>query len=172
MSVTQTGLEYVMKKAIVVTGLPASGKTTIAQKLAADLGFAFLDKDDFLERLFDRSEVCSLADRRRLSRTSDQMFKEAALQSTTAVLVSHWRPLQTDDDSGTPSEWVSQHYDQIVEVFCDCPEHIALSRFLKRTRHSGHLDHQQHATALAQKLASWSQRFPLGVGPLITIHTH
>ena len=37
---------------VVVSGLPASGKTTLAKSLALALGLRLLDKDDILESLF------------------------------------------------------------------------------------------------------------------------
>src|SRR5580700_8288085 len=38
---------------IVVGGLPGSGKTTLARKLAKDLGIFIVSKDDVMERLWD-----------------------------------------------------------------------------------------------------------------------
>lgn len=38
---------------ILVSGMPASGKSTLAQQLAAELGVPFFSKDDFKEVLFD-----------------------------------------------------------------------------------------------------------------------
>jgi hypothetical protein len=38
---------------VVVSGLPASGKTTLARRLADGLGLPLLDKDDILDRLFE-----------------------------------------------------------------------------------------------------------------------
>ena len=38
---------------ILVTGLPCSGKTTVAKRLAADLSLPLVTKDDIKERLFD-----------------------------------------------------------------------------------------------------------------------
>src|SRR5436305_1756858 len=38
---------------LIITGAPASGKTTIGRHLAADLGFPFINKDDIKEILFD-----------------------------------------------------------------------------------------------------------------------
>jgi len=38
---------------LLVTGLPCSGKTTLARQLAAELGFPLVTKDGIKERLFD-----------------------------------------------------------------------------------------------------------------------
>ena len=39
---------------IAVTGLPGSGKSTVGRTVARSLDCAYLDKDDFLEQLFDQ----------------------------------------------------------------------------------------------------------------------
>ena len=158
-----------MKTGVIVTGLPASGKTTLARTLAKTLGFAFLDKDDFLEDLYDQFEVRTWEDRTRLSRQSDQLFQDAARRSGSAVLVSHWRPLNSPDDSGTPSDWVVDDYDRLVEVCCICAPDVALARFLARSRHPDHQDDQRDVPDLKKRMCAWENRFPIGVGSLIKV---
>ncbi|MCL6285024.1 AAA family ATPase [Ruegeria sp. 2012CJ41-6] len=160
-----------MKIGVIVTGLPASGKTTIAREIAKHLGFDLHDKDDFLEKLYECFEVRSHDHRKQLSRQSDHAFKDAAMRSESVVLVSHWRSLGDSDESGTPSDWLDQEYERIVEVVCQCSPKVALKRFLARTRHPGHLDSQSDADELAQRMATWSHRFPLGVGNLVEVQT-
>lgn len=55
---------------VVISGLPASGKTTIGQALARCLDVDHLDKDVFLEALFGREEIIDLDRRRTLSRVA------------------------------------------------------------------------------------------------------
>lgn len=160
-----------MKRAVILTGLPASGKTTIAREIAKRLGFEFFDKDDFLEDLYEREGVSSWDHRKTLSRLSDVAFQEAAAKSDCAVLVSHWRPIRGNAESGTPSDWLLEEYETLVEVCCLCPPEEALRRFLSRTRHAGHLDEQRDAKELAVRLASQSKFFPLCVGRLLEVRT-
>ncbi|MEM7733386.1 MAG: AAA family ATPase [Pseudomonadota bacterium] len=160
-----------MKRAVIVTGLPASGKTTIAHEIAKRLGFEFFDKDDFLEDLYEREGVFSWDHRKSLSRQSDFAFQEAAAKSDSAVLVSHWRPIRGSVESGTPSDWLLEEYETLVEVYCLCPPQEAHRRFLSRTRHPGHLDKQRDAKKLAGRFASWSKYFPLRVGGLLEVRT-
>lgn len=160
-----------MKRAVIVTGLPASGKTTIARGLALGLGYDFLDKDDFLEDLYDRLGVHSWGDRQRLSRQSDRAFQEAAIKIDGAVLASHWRPLGSTDESGTPTEWLAEEFEALVEVHCKCPPEDAHARFLARTRHPGHLDNQRDAVELANRFTAWAGRFPIGIGTLVEMRT-
>ncbi len=51
-----------------MSGLPASGKSRLGAAIAPLLGLALLDKDDFLETLFERDGTGDAAWRERLSR--------------------------------------------------------------------------------------------------------
>ena len=160
-----------MKIGIVVSGLPASGKTTVARELATRLHFDFLDKDDFLEALYERYGVFSWEHRKRLSRESDVSFRNNAAKAGSAVLVSHWRPLGSDGDSGTPVEWLEDEYDLIVEVYCQCTPELAFARFTNRTRHPGHYDKHRNLEDLKMRMSSWAARFPLRLGSLVCVRS-
>lgn len=160
-----------MKRAVIVTGLPASGKTTVAREIAKRLGFELFDKDDFLEDLYEREGVSSWDHRKNLSRLSDVAFQDAARKSGSAVLVSHWRPLRGTVESGTPSDWLLGEFEPLVEVCCLCPPEETLRRFRLRTRHPGHLDKQRDTKELAERFASWSKFYPLRVGRLLEVQT-
>src|SRR4249919_3490736 len=92
---------------IVVSGVPGSGKSTLGAALALTLGLRFLDKDDFLEQLFESKGVGDIVWRRGLSRESDLLFQMEAANSEGAVLVSHWRLAGMPANSGTPTQWLS-----------------------------------------------------------------
>ena len=160
-----------MKTGIVVTGLPASGKTSVARAVASELGFAFFDKDDFLEDLYDKHPVKTWEDRKRLSRKSDNLFQEAVQQHGSAVLVSHWRPAGAQGESGTPTDWLLTAYDQLIEVCCLCPPQIAFERFIARNRHPGHFDKQRDPEELANRLKTWQHHYPLNIGILVQVRT-
>jgi len=76
---------------VVVSGLPASGKTTLAHKLAPALNLPVIDKDQILNRLFESKGVGEAMWRRALSRESDLILERRAASSDRAILVSFWR---------------------------------------------------------------------------------
>lgn len=76
---------------MVLSGLPCSGKSTLARRLSPALRLPLIDKDAILERLFESRGVGDAAWRRRLSRESDGLFEAEAKASGGAVLVSFWR---------------------------------------------------------------------------------
>lgn len=160
-----------MQRHIIVTGIPASGKSTIGQAVAAALGLAMFDKDEILEALFNSRGVGNADWRRELSRAADDELKEKALRSEGAVISSWWHHPASNVDTGTPIEWLSSFPGVVVELNCVCNPQIAADRFLSRTRHEGHLDRYK---TYAELLASFEQQAalgPLGVGPLVTVNT-
>ncbi len=160
------------KRAIVVTGLPASGKSTVGRLLANSKGIAFLDKDDFLEALFEERGVGDFAWRRKLSHESNEQFANAARRSQgSVVLVSHWRPPNDDGPSGTPTEWLNTAFGAVVEVFCDCPVDEATTRFMTRSRHPGHCDKDRRIDEVRRTFQGYAKTFPLGIGPVVQVDT-
>lgn len=158
------------KTAIIVTGLPASGKTTLARAVARTLRWPLLDKDDFLETLYETHEVRSLADRSRLSRQSDALFQRAAQEQLRVVLVSHWA-VGAPSNGGTPTSWLTAQFDHLIELCCLCSPDTATARFQARRRHPKHLDHLRLAADLRQQMQDRHDLLPLGIGPVVTVNT-
>lgn len=118
---------------VVVSGLTASGKTTVGRLLSERLSLPLIDKDAILEALFDSLGCDSRDQRYRLSRASDEVLYALAESSGTAVLVNWWN----HDSAPSRLRAISS---SLVEVHCDCPVEVAAARFAARRRHPGHLD--------------------------------
>lgn len=157
--------------AIIVTGLPAGGKTTVAKRLAAALDWTLLDKDNFLEELYTDIGVASLDNRRKLSKLSDVAFQAAATKLNKAVLVSHWRPVSGPQNTGTTPNFIEDHFSKIIEVHCSCKPETAVARFRSRTRHPGHLDKLRSHEDIQKQIQSLSNGYPLGIGQQLSIST-
>jgi len=156
---------------VVITGLPGSGKTTLAGQLARALDLPVFDKDTILEHLFDTRGTGDSAHRRALSRESDTLFQAQASASPGAVLVSFWRQPGMASDSGTPTAWISELPAPVVNVHCVCPPEVAAERFACRTRHAGHLDSQRPFEVLLASLRQLAALPPLALGPRIDVDT-
>jgi adenylate kinase family enzyme len=159
-----------MAQTIIVSGLPASGKSTLAQALGAVLGLLVIDKDDFLERhLVDRASF-SAGYREESSRRADQEFEDAARQADSAILVSHWRHPKSESQSGTPTEWLRE-LDDAVEIYCVCSPPVAVERFRSRVRHPGHGDSRWNQDETLQQFETFAGYGPLGIRRLIIVNT-
>ena len=158
-------------RCVVVSGLPASGKSTVARALASALCFDLLDKDDFLEARFKSCSVGDAAQRRRLSADADIEFQQRAETSRSVVLTSWWKHPLSAADSGTRTDWLIAMKGSLVEVHCHCSASIAASRFLARARHPGHLDGSWTRAELLASFARQAPFGPLGICPVVLVNT-
>ncbi len=156
---------------IYVTGLPASGKTTVARYLAKRLKVTLLDKDDFLEQLFDEQNSVDMFERGQLSRQADPLFIDAALQQEKVVLVSHWRSPLSETSSGTQADWLAEHFNQVIEVSCVCSIETASQRFIQRKRHPGHNDDSRSLSDIRLWFKQYAEMLPIGVGRIVQVNT-
>jgi predicted kinase len=118
---------------VVVSGLPASGKTAVATPLARALGVPLLSKDAIKESLFDALGFGGWEWSKTLNRAADAAMVRVAQDLNGAVLDNFWRAL-------TAEELLSPLPRPIVEVFCRCDPEVAYDRFRSRVRHPGHAD--------------------------------
>jgi hypothetical protein len=159
------------KHFVVVSGLPGSGKSTLAQLLAPALALPVLDKDYFLERLYDSKGIGDVAWRRVLSRESDLLLQAEAAASPGAILVSHWRLPGMPSNSGTPAAWITDLADKVVNVNCQCDAKIAAERLTRRKRHRGHLDELKSPAEVLAGLQAIAHLEGLNIVPRVNVDT-
>lgn len=160
-----------MNRYVIVSGLPASGKSTLAAALSRELGLPLLDKDHFLEVLFASQGIGDAQWRRQLSHEADAAFRKQAEQSAGAVFASWWKHPRSLSDSGTPTDWLFALPGAKVEVHCKCSPEIAAERFLARQRSPGHLDSRWSYADLLANFAAQASLGPLGLGALVEVST-
>lgn len=152
---------------IVVSGLPASGKSTVGRSLSERLTLPFIDKDVILEALFDSLGSPDQDARNRLSRASDEVLYALAATTASAVLVNWWH-------HDTSPARLNALATPLVEVFCECPVEVAARRFHSRTRHPGHHDPKQTNAEIEARVSEVEPTFsgPLRLGgPLLRVAT-
>jgi AAA domain len=156
---------------IVLSGLPASGKSTLGRAIASALQIPMFDKDEILEALFAGLGVGNSEWRSKLSRSADEELCKQASKSKSAIITSWWRHPLSTSESGTPIEWLSSLPGELIELYCSCSPTTAASRFIARRRHPGHLDSQRSHTALLARFEQQATLGPLGIGRLVRVST-
>jgi len=156
---------------VVVSGLPASGKSTIGRAIAKAMQLPFLDKDHRLESLFDSHGVGNSTWRATLSRAADEELRRQAGTSPGAVMASWWRHPLSTSASGTPTAWLTSLPGELVELHCRCSPNVAADRFVSRNRHPGHLDGRYNRLELLANFEEQGLLGPLALGRIVQIDT-
>jgi predicted kinase len=156
-----------VKRVVLVSGAPGSGKTTLAIPLAAQLRLPLLSKDVIKEQLFDTLGVGNgdaLSWSRSLGAASMELIWTLARYFPEAVLEANFRPRSSYEQSR-----ILELSDRVVEVNCVCPPEVASKRYAARAR-SG----RQHPTHVQRDLREdfdAEYDIPIGIGTVINVDT-
>jgi predicted kinase len=146
---------------VVVTGLAGSGKTTVAEPLAAALGVRYVSKDAIKEALFDVVGYGGWQLSKTLSRAADIALVRIAQDLDGAVLDNFW-------DRETVEELLAPLVGRTVEVCCRCRPAVAFRRFTSRSRHPGHADRENREEV--ESFLAYAERLPIGtLGPVLWV---
>jgi predicted kinase len=158
---------------VVVTGAPASGKTTIARDLAAELGLPLVVKDDIKERLYEAfgsgDELEAKIDRA----AAAILFTTVDSQLAAGVSVLAESNFEARSDPAPFRALCAKHDFALVQIHCsrdpDAVEQEFAERVEEGRRHPGHRDEPGDAADVRADMESgrWD---PLDIpGELIEI---
>jgi predicted kinase len=160
---------------IIVTGSPCTGKTTLAQQLAASLSLPVMAKDTIKEALFETLGWSDRAWSRRLGGASMELlylFAEALLAAGRSCIV----------EANFLSRFATPAFRRIgadhpflpIQVLCVADPDVLVARFERRAcsgeRHSGHQDHRPADPGLSVPIAGRLEPLDIG-GHLIELDT-
>lgn len=122
---------------VVVSGPPASGKSTLAPRVAESLGLPLIAKDTIKEALLSVLDAPDVGTSRQLGRASAHAMLAVAAQSPIGAVIecNFYRSIARSELDALPG--------QVIELFCRCHPDVAWGRYRNRagTRHAGHFDH-------------------------------
>jgi predicted kinase len=154
------------RRIVLVSGPPASGKTTLARPLAQLLGFALLTKDDIKECLFTAMHGSA----------GDAEFSHsvgAAAMELLWALAPHCPAVVLEANFRTRSDYerakVRALDAQIVEVYCRIPPEQASRRFAERARQERHHPAHVFAEMSPERMVEYEE--PFALSPVIEVDT-
>jgi predicted kinase len=124
---------------VVVTGMPAAGKTSLARELSETLHLPLVTKDDIKEELYDTLGVGDVGWSQRLGKASYALifvFCRELLARGSSVIAEANFFAGVDE-----ARFAALPPHRLFQVHCTAPFDVLLSRFEGRAdRHPGHLD--------------------------------
>ena len=158
-----------MKRAVLVNGIPASGKSRIARALATRTGWPILTLDSIKEPFFDHLGLGDREFNRKLGRASYQAIWSIVGDAPPGMtfIVDAWFGFQ-------PIEVLEAHLaraqvTQTAEIWCHVPTEVLVQRYRERLpeRHPGHPGED----LIPQLITMSEQAKPLGRGPVFDAET-
>ena len=128
---------------LIIAGMPASGKTTVSQKLSDALGYPILEKDALKEELFDTVGFENYAEKRRLDTAACAVLLRATdallAANTSLILVNNFR----EDAAADVRALLEKHKANCVTLFFKGDGDVFYRRYVERdlkgVRHLGHV---------------------------------
>lgn len=151
--------------AVVVTGIPGSGKTTLAQALALAWEVPVLALDAIKERLYESSDGALIGFQLRL--TAESELRAQLVASHGPAVVDIW--IQPGRDTARVAELLTSSTLRVVEVLCRVPAEVAIDRYRRRVRFGPHKPADEETLQRIRHAAD--ALVPLGVGPCFEIDT-
>jgi len=142
---------------LIITGPPASGKSTLGRQLASGLGLPFLSKDLFKETLFDQLGWSDREWSRRLGGASMAlMFRSAAALLEAGQSVALESNFYSEWDTPPLRQLAEKFGCRFVQVVCTASEPTLVERYKERIvtgeRHLGHTESEPLEETLSRVL--------------------
>lgn len=126
---------------VIVTGPPASGKTTVAKQLAARLRLPLIAKDTIKEALFDALGAGDLAWSQRLGEATYlamlTLAEDTVAAGASLVLEANFVR------GGEFATRLAALPARFVQIHCSAPLEVLVERYRSRERHPGHVDSER-----------------------------
>jgi adenylate kinase family enzyme len=154
--------------AILITGLPASGKTTLAKRLVDLLGLPLFSRDIIKEAIFESIGEGDIVSPKMLGIASTGVIWSLLKDCPNGALIETWINPIRDDTSAVRSALEHSGVEVVYEIFCQCPADIAVRRYAARKRSEVHRGNDRVLQDI-RDVAPFMK--PLGIGLTLTVDT-
>ena len=128
---------------IIIAGMPASGKSTLARAVGAALGYPVLEKDELKEEIFDTVGFSCYAEKRKLDHAATAVllrcFESLLVGGASVILVNNFDTASAE----RLSSLVTSYDCRAVTVFLGGDNDVFYRRYVERDRlhlrHPGHV---------------------------------
>jgi shikimate kinase len=128
---------------LIIAGMPASGKSTVARKISEHFGYPLLEKDELKESLFDTLGFSCYAEKRRLDTAASSVLLRASDSLLSGgcshIIVNNFR----SDFEPAVKALLSKYCVNALTVFFTGDPDVFYSRYVDRdnrgVRHLGHV---------------------------------
>jgi predicted kinase len=134
---------------IIINGMPATGKTTIARSLSEQLNVPVIAKDTIKEFLFDTLGVKDRDWSRLLGGTSNDvlyLLADALLGGGQSIIMES--SFERKFARSQIKTLIQTYHPLVTEIYCTTERTVRRKRFMERNqsgkRHAGHLDHTNY----------------------------
>lgn len=163
-----------MSKVIIVCGLCAAGKTTLAKKISSQINTVLLSRDNIQEALFDSFEDKSIEGARKAGKRSmDLIFEIGEYQIKNKVDVILEAPFAYETDYEVFRRWIADYGIELVCIYCYVDSQTRKVRFEKRMENR-HLCHKELDKDRAQNVSFENEIINLDLmpGKIIKVDTN
>lgn len=159
------------QKLIIVNGPPASGKTTIAERLSADLHLPMFNKDSIKELLSDSMAITSVQGSRRFEDPSFALLfhisKTLLTNKFSVIIEGNFRP---SEDIQAFGKHLGDVGITIVEILCKAPGEILIERFQNRLEQR-HIIHPRIMPVRFVRILRQNHFNSLNIGEVLEVDT-
>jgi predicted kinase len=146
-----------MTKLIIINGLPASGKSTLANRLSRGLDVPVFAKDDFKELIADTVGYTDHESTQNFGKASFSILFSVArkcLEKGMPVIIEG--NFSLGEETKSFLSYIEKGNIDVREVLCYASPELLTQRFRERTKHS--LRHPVHHTLGENELNAWIER--------------
>lgn len=128
---------------LIIAGMPASGKSTVARRISEHFSYPVLEKDELKESLFDTLGFTCYSEKRRLDTAASAVLLRASdallASGTSHIIVNNFR----SDFEPIVKELLRKHGVNALTVFFTGDSDVFYKRYVDRdnrgVRHIGHV---------------------------------